>query len=1193
MQQQLGSGKTAVLVERIINKIINENIDIDKLLVVTFTNAAAAEMRERILDAIYKQIELKPENSNLQRQITLLNKASICTIHSFCLDVIRNNFYEIDISPNFKIGDTSEIELLKYDVLEELFEIKYEEKNKEFIELINTYTNYRSDDSLKELILNIYNYIQSSPFPEEWINEKVEMFNIQEIEDFSKLEWGKILLEEAKEVIENSINMLEKTKKELGKTPELFKFYSTIINDIEKLENLNKSLYSWDKAYEDINGLIFEKWPIDRKLILEEKEIAKVQRDKVKKEINKLKDAIFVCSSEEIKKDIIEVYPILVALKNMILDFKELFEEKKAEKNIIDFNDIEHLALKILVKKDEQGKVIPTDVAEKYREKFSEIAIDEYQDSNLVQEYILTSISKGNNMFMVGDVKQSIYKFRQACPELFLEKYETYKKTDELVVEDSISVLKENIANDVGEEPVFAQENTSNSLKIQLFKNFRSRENVLKYTNIVFKNIMSKSLGDIDYTEEEFLNLGADYPEKTGKEHNIEINIVDLNDDSEEEQDEDGEIVENIIIEAKLVAKKIKELIDSKYQVYDRKIGYRDIKYKDIVILLRSTSEKAEIYEKELENIQIPVFSDSNSSYLESLEVQTIINMLKIIDNPMQDIPLVSILRSPIANFTDDELIEIRIGREKKAFYESLLEAREYVNDSLKNKIKSFLNMLEEFKIANEYLPLNELIWKIYEDTGYLNLVTLMKNGELKSANLKMLFEKAKQYENASFKGLFNFILFIDKIKTSSGDLGSAKLIGENANVVRIMSIHKSKGLEFPVVFLSESGKKFNLQDLNESILMHQKLGFGPKRINYKKSIEYNTSVKEALKNIIKDETISEEMRVLYVALTRSKEKLIITGRVKNLCKNKKEKEDLIEENNEKIAPFLLKKYKSFLDWFILVYLKNKEVLEKFVDINEYKVKDILVKEEVVEKEKLDIEKLLKSNNSEQIEEIKQNLKWKYNMEEATKFISKTSVSEIKELSLDNQKNYDKINLEPRFLSKEKTYLTSAEKGTLMHLILQNIDFKKELEIASLAKELLENNIIDELEFENIRIQKIEKFLETNLAKRIKKSREIHKEEPFYINIRANEIYDTDLKDEILVQGIIDLYFIDEEEKLVLVDYKTDYVEDEKELVTKYKVQLNLYKRALENALNRPVDEIYIYSTCLDKEINIAKLCKL
>ena len=1197
MQLLHGSGKTAVLVERIINKIVNENIDIDKLLVVTFTNAAAAEMRERILDAIYKQIELNPDNSKLQKQITLLNKANICTIHSFCLDVIRNNFYEIDVSPNFKIGDTSEIELLKYDVLEEIFESKYEENNEAFIELINTYTNYRSDDSLKQLILNIYNYIQSAPFPEEWLEEKVNMFDIQNLEeDFSKTKWGQILLTEANEILENCLGNLNKVKNELAKFPEAFKFYSTILNDIEKIENLNKSLDSWEKAYESINNISFEKWPIDKKVVIEQKEIAKQQRDIVKKDISKLKDSIFICSSIEANKDIQEMHKILISLKNLVIEFNEDFEKAKKEKNILDFSDIEHLALKILVKKEENGNYVPSEVAKKYRERFLEIAIDEYQDSNLVQEYILTSISNNKNIFMVGDVKQSIYKFRQACPELFLEKYETYKKIDELNVgANCICACKEDIANNVGAGPVSAQK--ENSLKIQLFKNFRSRENVLKFTNIIFKNIMSKQLGDINYTEEEFLNLGADYPESNEKELNIELNIIDLNKEEKEEEETDTtEIVEDIVIEAKLVAKKIKEVINSNYQIYDRKTGYRNIEYRDIVILLRSTSDKAEIYQKELEKIEIPVFSDNNTSYLETVEVRTIINLLKIIDNPMQDIPLVSILRSPIGKFTDDELIEIRLGKENITFYESLLQAKEEVNDLLKLKIKEFLNLVKDFREANEYMPLDELIWKIYEDTNYLNIVSVMRNGEFKIANLKMLFEKAKQYENASFKGLFNFILFLDKVTMSSGDTGSAKLIGENANVVRIMSIHKSKGLEFPVVFLSESGKRFNLQDLNESILMHQKLGFGPKRINYKKGIEYNTLVKESIKNIVKNETISEEMRVLYVALTRSKEKLIITGRTQNLLKNEKEKMEILETYNNNITPFILKKYKSYLDWIILVYLKNQKMLDVFLDINKYKIKDILEQEDDIEKTKINIQDYIDKNVDEkEVQKIKETLNWQYETIDATKFISKTSVSELKRITL-GKEDFEKINLEPKFLSEEKTYLSASERGTLMHLVMQKIDLKKqysEHQIKDFLNELLEENVINELELKNINVENIEKFLCSDIAKRISKSKEVHREEPFYINIKASELYETNLDEKILVQGIIDLYFIDEDDKLILLDYKTDYVQDENELVEKYKLQLNLYRRAIEGALNKKVDEIYIYSTCLNKEINIAKLCKM
>ena len=585
-----GSGKTAVLVERIINKVINENIDIDKILIVTFTNAAASEMRERILEAI--------------------NKANICTIDSFCIDVIKNNFFEIDVSPNFRIRDTSEIEILKYEILEELFEEKYEAEDKDFIKLINTYTTYKDDSLLKELVLKIYTYIQSNPFPKKWLDEKVKMFDIKDKlnEDFSKTIWGQILLKEFEDEIIDNISVLENVKKDLAKYPELSQFYLIIDDDINELNKIKQNINSWEKTYDLANNLEFKKWPIDRKNNIQAKENAKKIRDLVKKKINKSLNKILIFNSKEANQDIYDMYLILEKLKNLIFEFDFKFKQVKKEKNILDFSDIEHFALDILLKEDDNGKILRTEVAKKYAQKFEEIAIDEYQDSNLVQEYILTSVSKNNNIFMVGDIKQSIYKFRQARPELFLNKYLNYKlKQDK----------KEN-----------------DNLKIQLFKNFRSRENILEFTNIIFENIMSSLLGDIEYNKEEFLNLGADY-KKIDQDFNIDINIIDLkeNIDDEENKEETIADIENIELEAKFVANKVKQLIDKNYKVYDTKIGeFRNIKYRDIVILLRSTKNAATIYEKELTNLKLPVFSDTSSEYLDSIEIETMMALLKIID---------------------------------------------------------------------------------------------------------------------------------------------------------------------------------------------------------------------------------------------------------------------------------------------------------------------------------------------------------------------------------------------------------------------------------------------------------------------------------------------------------------------------------------------------------------------------------
>ena len=910
-----GSGKTAVLVERIINKIINEKVDIDKILIVTFTNAAASEMRQRILEAIYKKLDEDSENKHLQRQITLLAKANICTIHSFCLDVIRNNFYEIDVSPNFRIADTTELELLKQEVLEKIFEDKYIKKDEDFLNLIYTYTGYRGDEQLKDLVLKIYKYIQSSPFPDEWLRENVEKYNLKNNleQDFSKTEWGKILIQLFHEEIKEYIIILQNLYKKMTKFSELDKFSKTIQIDADELEKLNQ-LESWEEIFEILGQFKFEKWPIDKKITLDLKEEAKDTRDKIKKKFSAIKEKIMF-SSKEINSDIYAMYEILKSLQDLIMDFTKEFETEKRTRNIIDFNDIEHFALKILLKKDGDGKYIASDVANKYKNKFVQIAIDEYQDSNLVQEYILNTISK-NNIFMVGDVKQSIYKFRQARPELFLEKYENYKTKEELL------------------------ENDTSPLKIQLFKNFRSRKNILDITNLVFENIMSKELGDIDYNENEYLNLGAQY-EMT----NIgtsEICIIDTKKNDEEETQEEN--IEDIVLEAKFVANKIKEIINSGYLVFDQKVGYRNVTFKDIVILLRATSNRANIFEKEISDLGFPIFSDTSAEYLDSIEIQTIISLLKIIDNPVQDIPLVTVLRSMIGRFTDNELIEIRVNNLQNSFYESM---KQYIktneNNELKSKIDRFLKLLEQWRKEQEYIELDEFIWKIYIDTGYYNYVSLMQNGKLRQANLKLLFEKARQYEKTNFKGLFSFINFIDRLKINNGDLSAAKIIGENEDVIRIMSIHKSKGLEFPIVFISGCGKQFNMQDLNSNILLHQDIGVGVNYIDYERKIEYPTLTKEAIKTKIRTETISEEMRILYVALTRAKEKLYITGIKKDATKSLKEKSELLDiYQDNKIDKAVIKKYKTYLDWFELVYLNNKDKISDILSLEIYNKDDLL-----------------------------------------------------------------------------------------------------------------------------------------------------------------------------------------------------------------------------------------------------------
>ena len=1167
-----GSGKTAVLVERIINKVINEKIDIDRILVVTFTSAAASEIRERILEAIYKKLEENPEDTNLQKQINLINKANISTIHSFCLDVIRNNFYELDISSNFRVADTTEIELMKYEVLDELFEEKYLSNDKDFEDLINIYTGYRGDEGLQNLVLNIYKFIQSSPFPEKWLNDKVNLFKNTN-QDFAQTIWGKTILENIEEELTEGIMQLQNILKDMKKIDELSKFTKIIQEDIYNLEDILRYTNSWDNTLTKINNLVWQKWPTDKKITIDLKEQAKEVRNKVKEIINKSIKKKIAYDSIQANEDINEMHVTLTKLKNLLVEFMFKFASKKKEKNVVDFNDIEHFALKILI--GENGEA--TELAKKYREKFQEIAIDEYQDSNLVQEQILTSISKGNNIFMVGDVKQSIYKFRQARPELFLEKYKNYN-------------LKQEISGN------------SLGLKIQLFKNFRSRENILNITNLVFQNIMSEKVGEIEYNEKEYLNYSAGYKEpeeNTDYAGKTELHIIDLKEKEEifindEEIDEKIEVekIENSVLEAKFVAKKINELLNSNYMVFDKEQGYRKITPKDIIILLRATTNIAPIYEKELADLNLPVFSDSSSQYLDTMEIQIIVSILKIINNPMQDIPLVTVLRSPIFAFTDNDLISIRLTDKSCSFYESMIKARLVVNEQLNSKIDNVIYYLEKWKQEEKYLPLDELIWQIYIDTNLINIVGLMPNGAIRQANLKMLFEKAKQFENASFKGLFNFINFIDRLKNNNGDLSSAKLIGENENVIRIMSIHKSKGLEFPVVFLCGTGKSFNMRDLNEDILLHQDMGIGPKLIDFERRIEYDTLAKEAIKLKIKLETLSEEQRILYVALTRAKEKLIITGISKDLEKDFKQKRELLQIYNENMNIIdykLVKKYKTYLDWLELVYLKNENKITDIATLYTYTKTDLEKELNNKEQEKLNNikEKIFENTKDlKDTENIKEILNWKYRYKKSSEIPTKTAVTRLK---AEEDKKIELTEI-PKFMGKEKK-ITPAEKGTLMHLCIQRLNEKQTYTketIKQMIQSLVLKEIITTTEADAINIDTLYKYTKSALWNDLSKAKEIHKEQPFYINIPAKEIYENIETDEnILVQGIIDLYYISEDNKLILIDYKTDYVKKPEELINKYKTQLSIYKKALENSLNRRVDETYIFSTNWGQSLNV------
>ena len=1135
-----GSGKTAVLVERIIRIITDEEnpVDIDKLLVVTFTSAAASEMRERIAAAISKALEKSPNSKNLQRQLTLLSRANITTMHSFCLDVIKNYFYTIDLDPSFRIGDETEATLIKNEILEELFEEYYEEDNEEFKDLIEAYSGSKDDLKLKEMILSLYRFSMSGPWPEQWLVEKAEDFNISTIDDLDKSPWVKVLKDSLRVELEGFLNMYKKAINIINDTDGLEPYLEAFNSDYDYLErayaSLNENLNS---IYIALNSITFIKLKTVKKNQVSDENAqntVKSIRDSVKKKIKSLIESTFEFTPQEALDGIIGVYPFMKSLASVTLEFSKRFNEKKREKNILDFNDLEHLCLKILIDRDENNNIIPSKVAEHFMEFFDEVLVDEYQDSNNVQETIIDLVSRRrfeeSNVFMVGDVKQSIYRFRQAKPELFLDKYNRY-----------------------------SLEEGSNDRKIQLYKNFRSREEVIEGVNYIFKMVMSQTVGELEYTDEEALNLGASFEEVNDDESivggEIELHILDKSgiikekaedsfDDDDEIAKEEEEDIDGITLEAKIVAKRIKELFEIKdgkrFKVFDKDTKeYRDVKYKDIVILLRATKNWAEIFLDELGSEGIPVYADTGSGYFESIEIRTIMSLLKIIDNPLQDVPMIATLRSPICGFTAEELSDLRLLNKDLYFYELIKEVSEgihEINEELKFKCSKFIDDLSKWRERAIYTPIDEFIWYLYMDTAFYGYVGAMPNGKLRQANLKILFQRAKQYESTSFKGLFNFINFINKLRKSSGDMGSAKVLGENEDVVRIMSIHKSKGLEFPVVFTSGMGKQFNLMDLSNSILYHEELGFGPNFVNLETRNSYSTLAKEAIKKRIRLETLSEEMRILYVAFTRAKEKLIITGASSNLEKSISGWISSASLDESIVLPSEVLKGKSYLDWIAMAMCKHtcgeklrgvtgatRELITS--DFSKWDIKfwtkELLTVDKNLEPvDKVEDESMfITSKNVVVDKEISRRLDYKYKFIEGAMLPSNISVSDLKKKEFTyGDEIHDTVEvfkekevLKPKFLKEEKG-LSAAERGTVIHYVMQRLNYDRVStisEIKAQIEEMVLDNSLTEKEASTVWYKKIYNFFNSNLGKRLLKAykdeRLVSRELPFFTELSSVE----------------------------------------------------------------------------------------
>lgn len=1192
-----GAGKTAVLVQRIINTITDEKngVDIDRLLVVTFTNAAASEMRERIADAISKRLEEDPDSLRLSRQIVLLNKACITTIHSFCLEVIRNNFQMIDLDPTFRIADETECLLLKQEVMDELFDEKYEAKDldRDFLELVECYGGGRGDKGLCDIVMSLYNFSQSTPFPDEWVKEAAEKFNVDDDFDFGSSIWAGVIMDSLSIELSGIYEMMKRAYAMLGGVEGLEPYLYHFKFEMDNIRGLTEC-NSYTELSEKLSNFQFGKLPSCRKVSDKQiQEDVKSIRDDVKKQIKKIKDEICSFTSEKIKNEMRKLYPLMKCLALLTIQFGKEYRARKKEKGIIDFNDIEHYCIDILSEKDEDGKIRPSKIALEYRKKFEEVLIDEYQDSNMVQELILSLISRKDedvpNLFMVGDVKQSIYRFRQAEPKLFLDKYKTYKEC--------------------GKER-----------KILLYKNFRSRPEIVDGINYIFRSIMSKNIGEIRYDDSEKLNAGAKYPEmehENEQDESVEVYIAEsLKNDEEEREalDEDttaseDEDIDSLQLEARMVAKRISDLIDSGFMVYDKNTKmYRKVEYRDIVILMRAAARPSPVYMDELSNKGIPVYADAGTGYFEVTEIQTMLSLLQIIDNPMQDIPLLSVLRSPIGAFTPDELIDIRIADDRKTYYEALKLKAASGDDGTSKRAGSFLNRLNKWRKKSVNMPISEFIWYLYTDTGYYAYAGAMPGGVQRQANLRILFERARQYEETSLKGLFNFINFINRLKKSSGDMGSAKILGENENVVRIMSIHKSKGLEFPVVFVCGLGKRFNLADLRRSILFHHDLGFGPEYVDFKKRFSYHTVIKEAIQKKMKLESYSEEMRILYVAFTRAKEKLILTGTVPDFKRAFARWGEGINSKGSGIPEYKVLKGSNFLDWICPALLKHKnsgdfrkkagiQILPSAILDDDSKWSIKLLRKADVLKEEANFEGFVAATSDragmgKYYDEVNRRLSYKYPYEIASKLPAKITVTELKRMQREGMEDeyasdifVPELIKTPLFLEGELK-MSAAEKGTITHLVMQHISLDKvptEKDVEDLMDRMIQDEFMTPEQRKGVDIRRIVKFFNSPLGIRLVESGKVWREMPFYMNVKVSDVY-KDLpegkyeNEKVLVQGIIDCWF-EEDDGAVLIDYKTDFVPEGKSYIIKerYGLQIDYYARALERMTNKNVKEKYIY----------------
>ncbi|OUM90118.1 MAG: helicase-exonuclease AddAB subunit AddA [Bacillus thermozeamaize] len=1158
-----GSGKTAVLVERIIRKITdpNEPVDVDRLLIVTFTHAAAGEMRQRIGEALARELEKRPESRHLRRQLTLLNRAMIATLHSFCMSVVRKYYYRLDLDPNFRIADEVESELLQEEVLETLFEDEYSrEDNAAFFDLVDRYGSDRSDVNVQRLVRRLYDFSRSHPSPDAWLDQMAARYEVPEGRALDELPWTAELIREVRRELDGCRRLLAQAL-DLSREPGGPSAYAgTLEEDLLQIDAL-LARQSWEELHAGFQALRFGTLPRVRQEEAREelKERVKQLRQQVKGRLQEMGELLFSRPPAALLRDLRELAPVMRTLVQLVQKFGQRYWEAKKAKGLLDFSDLEHLCLQVLTGEGSApGQRVPSEAAQQYQEQFVEVLVDEYQDTNLVQEAILRLVTRGNNLFMVGDVKQSIYRFRLAEPGLFLEKYKSFTRTGE-----------------------------GGGLRIDLSRNFRSRSPVLAATNFVFRQLMDEQVGEVRYDEAAELKPGAVYPDAEGTE--VELVVIDRGRQEKEEDAggtesshadrrmqsegqaapgmEEEEELETAQLEARWMARQIQALIQKPYLIYDKdRRAMRPVTYRDIVILLRSMPWAPVIME-ELKAHGIPVYAELSGGYFEAVEVATMLSLLKVIDNPDQDIPLAAVLRSPIVGLREDELAAIRLQKPGGSFWEAVKAAcRSLEDEGLREKVVRFCRQLERWRARARQGALSELIWQIYRETGYLDFVGGMPGGKQRQANLRALYDRARAYESTSFRGLFRFLRFVERMQERGDDLGVARALGEQEDVVRLMTIHKSKGLEFPVVFVGSLGKSFNLQDLGGNLLLHKDLGIGSRLIDPIRRLSIPTLPWLAIGKRLQLESAAEEMRILYVAMTRAREKLYLVGTVRDGQKAREKWSETLSEEGWLLLETARARARSFLDWLgpaiarhrqgtplrsgepadpavanaAVAAVSNPEVVavshpEVAADPASWKVR-VIPEEELKgrtspeEQAAADLLQAVAEGAAVPVrspfqQEVARRLSWDYPHLAATHARSKQTVSELKRRFQQAGEDEEALPLvqapaasamfrselvqRPRFLQKNRQ-LTPAERGTATHLVMQHLPLSPDLDERKL-REWLERMVQQELltpeEAAAIPVEGILRLFATPVGQRLLAAPFVRREVPFSYALPAEEVH--------------------------------------------------------------------------------------